>query len=118
MEHIAQLIFFINLAWIMTHELDAIQHHEWRILPLTSWMSEVWGYRVFIVAHIPLFVMLMVFSTDHQFQIILDIFLIIHVGLHWFFRNHPENTFDNRLSQGLIIGGAPLGILHMSLILM
>ena len=75
-------------------------------------------YMAQYIHYYPLFVMLMVFSTDHQFQIILDIFLIIHVGLHWFFRNHPENTFDNRLSQGLIIGGAPLGILHMSLILM
>ena len=116
MEQVSGTLFLVNMAWIMTHELDAIQHHEWRILPLTSWMSEVWGYRVFVLAHIPLFAWMMSMIPSREYQIGLDIFLIIHAGLHWLFRNHPRYTFDNRLSQVLIWGGIPLGVLHLILI--
>ena len=118
MEHIAQIIFYINLACIMTHELDAIHHHEWRILPLTSWMNEVWGYRVFVMAHIPLFATLMATSHVRGMQIAVDVFLLIHVGLHWLFRNDPENTFNNRLSNLLIIGVIPFASGHLVLISM
>jgi len=118
MQHIAQFIFFINLAWLMTHELDAIQHHEWRILPLTSWMNEEWGYRIFVMAHIPLLAGLMAMSRVHEFQIAFDMFLVIHAGLHWLFRDHPQNTFNNRLSSVLIVGVIPLAIGHFALILM
>ncbi len=118
MEHLAQLLFYINLAWIMTHELDAIQHHEWRILPLTSWMTEEWGYRIFVIAHIPLFAVLMATSHVHGVQIAVDVFLLIHLGLHWLFRNHPNNTFNNPLSCILIIGVSPIVFGHLILISM
>lgn len=118
MQQLAQLIFYMNLAWLMTHELDAIQHHEWRILPLTSWMNEGWGYRIFVVAHIPLFAVLMATSHVQGMQIAVDVFLLIHVGLHWLFRNHPDNTFNNPLSHILIVGVSPFAIGHLVLILM
>lgn len=117
MDQFTQFLFFINIAWMMTHELDAIQHHEWRILPITSWMTEVWAYRVFVLAHIPLFVLLMAGISSREFQIILDIFLIFHAVLHWLFRNRPQYTFDNRLSQSLIFGLVPLATLHLALLL-
>lgn len=117
MEHLAEIVFLLNLAWMMTHELDAIQQHEWRVLPLTRWMVDAWGYRIFVLAHIPLFVLCMAFRDSIEFQIALDAFFIIHIGLHWLFRNHPEYTFDNWLSQLLIVGVAPLAILHLVLIL-
>lgn len=113
----ANLLFIINVAWIMTHELDAVQQHEWRVLPLTSWMSEEWGYRVFIMLHIPLFVLLMVGIESRDFQFGFDIFLLIHVGLHWLFRHHPAYTFDNALSQFLIVGVAPLAVGHLFLMM-
>lgn len=116
MEQLATGLFLINIAWITTHELDAIHHHEWRILPLTSWMNDIWGYRVFVLAHIPLMIVLMWGITSREFQIIFDVFLVIHVGLHGLFRNHPHYTFNNRLSVLLIVGVVPFAILHLMLI--
>jgi hypothetical protein len=53
-----ELFFFLNLSLLVTHELDAIQRHEWRIFPLTVGMAEGAGYAVFTAAHIPLFLLL------------------------------------------------------------
>ena len=50
------------------------------------------------------------------FQIGFDIFLLIHLGLHRLFRHHPHNAFGNRFSQALILGAAPLALLHLALI--
>jgi len=54
MEH---LFFYIGLAFILTHELDAVQMKEWRIFPLISFLDDKMGYWVFTALHIPLFVM-------------------------------------------------------------
>ena len=117
MEQWAEILFMLNLAWITTHELDAMHHHEWRVLPITSWMTEEWGYRVFVLAHIPLFVLLIGGMSSREFQLGFDIFLIVHAGLHILFRNHPDYTFDNTLSRLLIYGVVPLAVLHLMLLL-
>lgn len=113
MEHVADLLFMLNLAFIATHELDAVAQHEWRVLPITSWMTDTWGYRAFIPLHIPLFVIIFWAMPSRDFQIGMDIFLVIHAGLHLLFRNHPDYTFDNLLSRFLIFGVVPLAVLHL-----
>jgi len=116
MTSFADLLFLTCLAWIFAHELDAIKQHEWRILPLTSWMSEKWAYPTFVLLHIPLVVWMMVMSPSTTFQIGMDIFLIVHAGLHIIFRNHPSYTFDNTLSRILIFGVVPLAMTHLLMI--
>jgi hypothetical protein len=111
------MIFLLNVAWLATHELDAIAQHEWRVLPITSPLDDRRGYLVFTAAHIPLFMLIIWFSQDHAFQVGFDLFLMLHVALHWFFRNHPQYEFGNWFSQMLIWGGLPLGLLHLILIL-
>ena len=39
--------FFVALAFILTHEMDAIKCREWRIFPLTSRLDDSRGYLVF-----------------------------------------------------------------------
>lgn len=117
MQQFTELLFLLNLAWIATHELDAIRQEEWRVLPLTSWLNETWGYPVFVLLHIPLFVLVFVGIPMRNFQIGMDMFLIIHGGLHILFRHHSDYHFDNRLSQILIFGVIPFALAHLLLIL-
>lgn len=116
MDTLTNIIFFINMAWIATHELDAIQRHEWRIFPFTSHLPDKRGFQVFTLLHIPLFALIFWAASFTSFQIGFNIFLIVHVGLHYLFRNHPQNEFDNWLSQFLIVGVVPFSILHLILL--
>lgn len=118
MEQLTHLIFFLNIAWLTAHELDAIQQQEWRVLPLTCWMDAQRGYQVFVLAHIPLMVMILIGLDSPTFQIGFDIFLLVHIGLHWRFRKHPLYSFNDRLSRFLIVGVAPFACLHLFLLTM
>jgi len=106
-------LFALNMAWIFTHELDAVHNHEWRVLPLTSWLQESTAYQVFVWLHVPLFAVLILIASDETFQAGFDMFLIAHAGLHWGFRHHPKYEFGSWVSNWLIFGGIPLGVLHL-----
>lgn len=111
---VAMTSFHLGLACLLTHELDAMTHHEWRVLPLTSWLPDAWGRDVFVVAHVPLFAAMLAAlgsalpSRVHGARIVLAGFLVLHAGLHFAFTGHALYTFAGALSNGLI-GGAALG---------
>ena len=46
---------FWGLAFLMTHELDAINCQEWRMLPLLNFLDDNIGYQVFTILHVPVF---------------------------------------------------------------
>lgn len=99
------------------HEMDAIRCREWRIFPGLSLLNDDWGFKVFIVAHIPLFYFLFngLMAKDTQADFIrgLDIFFIIHFVLHMIFLFHKKNEFKDWISW-LIVGGAALfGLLDL-----
>lgn len=117
MTDIVNALFFINIAWMATHELDAIKHHEWRIFFHRIPVDDLTAYRIFVILHVPLFALIFAWSRESTFQIAFSIFLIIHAGLHWFFRHHPAYEFDGWFSNMIIFGGVPLGVLHLLAIL-
>ena len=51
----ASIFYFVMLAFFIAHELDAVKRHEWRVLPLTSFLPEKPAEQIFIWAHVPLF---------------------------------------------------------------
>jgi len=118
-----QLAFIIAVAFIFTHELDAVRRHEWRIMPVLNRLSEEVGFQVFVLAHIPLFGLLVWAlllprdETTNAFQIAISVFCIFHVLLHKLFENHPANEFNTPLSQFLIWGGGIAGTGHILLVL-
>ncbi len=116
MDTIVELLFIINLAFFMTHELDAIQRHEWRFFFALTPLSDQAAYRLFTALHIPLFVFTIWNLPLFWFQVGFDMFLIIHAGLHRVLRNHPEIKFNNWFSQVWIFGGALLGTIHIALL--
>ena len=108
----------MGLTFILMHEMDAIRCKEWRIFPGLSLLNDVWGYRIFMLAHIPLF--FFPFSGLSQLdssRLIsgLDIFFVIHVGLHLLFLLHKKNEFKDWISWTIILGAGVFGLADLLL---
>ncbi len=117
-----QLFFVLTMAFMFTHELDAIRRHEWRIFPGANLLSDEQGFLVFILIHIPLFGLVLwasfigVAGTTNVFQIAFSMFCIIHIFLHKLNENHPAYEFKNPLSQFLIWGSGFAGAAHILIV--
>lgn len=115
----AYLFFFIALSFLLIHEMDAIRCREWKLFPVLSQLTDERGYIVFTALHIPLYILLLwgLFPggavINSALVAGLDIFCIIHVGLHLLFINHPENRFNNPFSWILILGAGLAGGLDL-----
>ena len=109
--------FYLGLAFLTIHEMDAIRCKEWRILPGLSSLKDQTRYTVFLLAHIPLFVW--VFWALHQdpihanFILGFDLFMLIHIGLHVLLMNHRHNEFKDWRSWTFIIGAGLFGLLDL-----
>lgn len=113
----AELFYVAMLGLFITHELDAVQRHEWRILPLVSLLTEKTGRLTFVWMHVPLFAVLFYFGAGDPTSALakgLSAFAIVHVGLHWLFRSHPRNEFNNPVSWALILGAGFGGAGHLA----
>lgn len=111
--------FFVAFSFILTHELDAVRQHEWRIFPGLSSLSDQRGYVVFTALHVPLFALMLagIFTGGINNQVVvgLDIFFIIHILLHVLATRHPKNEFHSPLSWTLILGAGGAGAIDLLL---
>ncbi len=120
----ADLIFFTAVSFILLHEMDAVKHYEWNLLPILNKMDDEKGYWWFTVLHLPLYVGLLmgvkavILNQGLLFAQLLDGFLVIHFFLHFLLRKHPKYRFHNPLSWTLIIGAAVCGLTHLLLIML
>lgn len=105
----SRTIYCIMLAFLFTDEIDAAFRHEWRVLPITSFLPDELGREVFIWARVPLLAGILHAFDDERVRVGLAVFCVIHVGLHWIFRNHPAYEFDNASSWALILAAGASG---------
>jgi hypothetical protein len=116
------LAFYLALALLITHELDAVRRHEWRILPVLRRLPDEAGFGWFTALHVPLFVAFFWWMGSAPaearltFQAALSAFAVVHAGLHWLLRKHPRYGFNNPLSRSLILGAAVAGALYLTLL--
>jgi hypothetical protein len=107
--------FYLGLSLLFTHELDSMPNHEWRVLPVLRSLSDSAGEMTFLIAHVPLFFLVIAFvaslnqRTRANARNILCGFLIVHALLHYFFANDPAYEFSTLLSSTLIYGAALCG---------
>lgn len=116
----ASVWFGLMIAFFVTHELDAVKRHEWRVLPLTSWLPDPVAERVFVWAHVPLTLLILwavAQGADSDPAMAFSGFAVLHVVLHWFFRNHPENEFRGIDAWLPILAAGFFGMLHLSALL-
>jgi len=112
-------IFYLGIGLFFTHELDAMLNHEWRVLPLTSWLSEDAGRTAFVLMHVPLFAVLIALISSNNETLRnrtwfwLSAFLAIHGVLHAAFTVHEQYEFGSLQSNVLIFGAAICGFLYI-----
>jgi len=113
----SDLFFYLALSAIIIHEMDAVRCKEWRIFPGLSLLNDAWGFKLFMLAHVPLFYFLFwgLFGTgdNAQLQFGLDVFFIIHVGLYMLFLLHKKNEFKDFISWTIIISAGLFGLLDI-----
>jgi hypothetical protein len=111
-------VFYLGLALLFTHELDAMPNHEWQVLPLLSHLTNSVSRITFVIAHIPIFAVVIanIASLNLKTRLLArDIssgFLIVHAMLHFFFSGHSAYQFSSLLSSILIDGAALCGLLY------
>lgn len=111
--------FYVGLGALLTHELDAMTHAEWRVLPLLRSLPDGAGRDAFVLAHVPLIALVigLVASlherTRHRARFAVSVFLIVHAGLHTLFSGADTYTFEGAVSNGLIYGAAVLGAVYL-----
>ncbi len=108
------IFFYLGLSFILMHEIDAVRCKEWRIFPGLSLLNDAWGYRIFMLAHIPLFYFILKRigdgSDNESFIYGMNVFFIIHLGLHLIFLIHKKNEFRDWLSWTIISAAAAFGL--------
>jgi hypothetical protein len=113
------LLFYLGLATLMAHELDAMTQSEWRLLYGLCHLPEAAAAATFVVLHIPLMAGIL-WLTTHPLHFVRDrsrlaiaTFLIVHTGLHQRLSNHPAYSFTSPLSIGLIYGAGLIGLAYL-----
>lgn len=115
------IVFYLGLGTLLTHELDAMPNHEWRVLPLVGALPDDVAPIVFVALHVPIFAALLalVGSSDPRTRSLsrlgVGVFLVVHGLLHVAFMGHAAYEFSSLLSQTLIFGGAAFGALYLVL---
>ncbi len=111
------IFFYLGVALITLHEMDAIRCKEWQIFPGLSLLSDKLGYPVFVFAHLPLFFViyrqLAHGSNPEVFMQGFNIFLMVHVGLHLLFLKHQKNEFRDGVSWTIIVGAGVCALLDL-----
>lgn len=116
-------LFYLAFATLVAHELDAVHKHEWRLLFILRGMPDGSARRAFVLIHIPLLATLFwlvahpVESTRFWTMLSLDVFIVVHAGLHWRLSKHPKYEFHTLYSRFIIYGAAALAATHLFLLL-
>ena len=109
--------FFLGLALLLVHEMDAVRLGEWRI-PLLRSLRDAAGYVAFAALHVPIYALLLAGlfgdgGASGALIVGMDAFFVVHVALHVVFRNHPENRFGSAFSWFLIAGAGACGLIDL-----
>ena len=113
-----RIVFYLGLALLFTHELDAMSNHEWQVLPLLSDLTDSVARQIFVIAHVPIFAVVIAciaslnLKTRAMARDIASGFLIAHALLHFAFSGHAAYQFSSSLSSMLIFGAGVCGLLY------
>jgi hypothetical protein len=115
--HVA--LYYLALACLFTHELDAMTHSEWRLFFVFGGMSDASASTTFVALHVPFF-FLVLWMSNHRSEAIRErsrlafaFFLVLHAILHFGFSSHPEYDFHGLLSRLLILSAAGFAALFL-----
>ncbi len=109
-------LYYLGLACLFTHELDAVTHSEWRLMPLLKSLPDDAASQWFVGLHVPLFFAILWMShapkegVRNATRLGVAFFLIVHAVLHFALSSDPLYTFHGSLSRLLIVAAAACGV--------
>lgn len=110
MKHGLNLSLVITLALFAVHEMDAITHAEWRLLPILSGMQEQAAREMFVLLHIPLFAgafwAVFFASWKRMAAQVLSGLTILHAIVHFLLSGHALYTFAAPIETITVYGAA------------
>ena len=111
----SNFIFYLGVALVLMHEMDAVRCKEWRIFPGLSLLEDKAGMVTFIFLHIPLFywVIYEISVGKQSFIVGFNIFLVVHLFLHILFLWHIRNEFKDWISWTIIAGAGICGAIGL-----
>ena len=112
-------IYYLGLAFLVAHELDAVTHSEWRLLFGLRTLPDPPASSLFVSLHVPLFFAIL-WLSHHQrkwlrdgTRVVVAVFLVVHAVLHIGLSSAPQYTFHGVLSNTLILGAGASGIAYL-----
>ncbi|MCZ8342313.1 MAG: hypothetical protein O9301_04715 [Leptospira sp.] len=114
------IFFLLATSFIFIHELDAIRHKEWKLFLVLKDLEDHVAYPIWLFLHLPFF-LFPLFAIAPELagdtKLILrnsfDIFLIIHLFLHLWFRKHPDYKFHSVVSNLFLYSAAGFGLIDL-----
>ncbi len=119
----AKFLFILIISLFLVHEMDSVRNKEWRMMAVLKNMPEDAAFKLYTGLHIPLFffiLFIMVQSGPQMslaFCIIMDVLLVAHTLIHFFFRRHKNNSFESVFSNVLIYIVGVLAIIQFIIML-
>lgn len=114
----AAALYYLGLACLFTHELDAVTHAEWRLLFGLRSLPDATASPLFVGLHVPLFFLILWLSHSSRDAIrsatrtIVAGFLVVHAVLHFSLSSTPDYDFNGALSRALIVSAAVCGVAY------
>ena len=115
------VIYYLGLACLFTHELDAVTHSEWRLLVGLRSQPDETALPLFVVLHVPLFFFILWLShfpreaVQRATRLFVAAFLVVHAVLHFTKASNPLDEFHGTLSRALIVSAAAFGIAYLGM---
>lgn len=119
MNALRNVALVLALSLFLVHEIDAMTHHEWRMLPILGSLNDEVARQVFVLLHIPIFfgVIWALFLASFK-TIAAKIFcalLIIHGLAHFILSGHELYSFIPPIETITVYGAALSGIVYLVL---
>lgn len=114
------VLFYVGLALLLTHEMDAMVNHEWRVLPLLRNVGDALAEDIFVLAHVPLYAIVIAFVASlntrirERARLAACGFLFVHAILHAAFSDDANYEFDTLRASLLIYGAAACGLTYLA----
>ena len=113
------LSLILAVSLLAVHEMDAMTHAEWRLLPILNGMEESAARDAFVLLHIPLYIgvfwALFVASWRVIAGRVFSAVAIAHATAHFLLSGHDLYTFAPPIESLTVYGAALAGIAYLSL---
>ncbi len=113
------LSLILAVSLLTVHEMDAMTHAEWRLLPVLSGMDETAARETFVLLHIPLYVgvfwAVFVASWKELAGRVFSVAAIAHATAHFLLSGHEHYTFIPPIETITVYGSALAGFAYLGL---